>query len=58
MLETSPMTVDDDEKSLSEQLREENKEEEEENEDENQEGIKANLPTFDANEFKIRKTKK
>ena len=59
LLETSPMVVGDDEKSLSEQLREENKEEEEEeNEDENQEGIKANLPTFDANEFKIRKTKK
>lgn len=59
LLETSPMVIGDDEKSLSEQLREEgNKEEEEENEDENQEGIKANLPTFDANEFKIRKTKK
>ena len=58
LLETSPMVVGDDEKSLSEQLREENKEEEEENEDENQEGIKANLPTFDANEFKIIKTKK
>ena len=58
LLETSPMVVGDDEKSLSEQLREESKEEEEENEDENQEGIKANLPAFDANEFKIRKTKK
>ena len=58
LLETSPMVLGDDEKSLSEQLREDNKEEEEENEDENQEGIKANLPTFDANEFKIRKTKK
>ncbi len=58
LLETSPMVVGDDEKSLSEQLREENNEEEEENEDENQEGIKANLPAFDANEFKIRKTKK
>ena len=63
LLETKPMVIGGDEKSLSEQLREmKNKEneneEEEEIEDENEEGIKANLPQFDANEFKISKSKK
>ena len=63
LLETNPMVLGEGEKSLSQQLREakdkeNNEEEEEENEDENQEGIKANLPQFDANEFKISKTKK
>ena len=63
LLETKPMVIGGDEKSLSEQLREmKNKEneneEKEEIEDENEEGIKANLPQFDANEFKISKSKK
>lgn len=62
-LETNPMVIGEDEKTLSEQLKEaknqeDENEEEEENEDENQEGIKANLPQFDANEFQISKTKK
>ena len=47
---------------MSEQLKEarekENLNEEEENEEEEQEGIIANLPQFDANEFEIRKSKK
>ena len=63
ILETNPMVVGEGEKTLSEQLIEAREkrnleEEEEENEEEEQEGIKANLPTFDANEFEIRKSKK
>jgi len=63
LLETKPMIIGGDEKSLTEQLSEaKNKEneyeQEEEIEDENEEGIRANLPQFDANEFKISKSKK
>ena len=63
ILETNPMIVGEGEKTLSEQLieareRERLKEEDENNEEEEQEGINANLPTFDANEFEIRKSKK
>lgn len=59
------MVLGEGEKSLAEQLKEaKNKEkedeegEEEENEEDNEEGIKANLPQFDANEFQISKDKK
>ena len=63
LLETKPMIIGGDEKSLTEQLseaknKENEDEQEEENEDENEEGIRANLPQFDANEFKISKSKK
>jgi len=63
ILETNPMIVGEGEKTLSEQLieareRERLNEEDENNEEEEQEGINANLPTFDANEFEIRKSKK
>ncbi len=65
LLETKPMVLGEGEKSLAEQLKEaKNKEkedeegEEEENEEDNEEGIKANLPQFDANEFQISKDKK
>ena len=65
LLATKPMVLGEGEKSLAEQLKEaKNKEkedeegEEEENEEDNEEGIKANLPQFDANEFQISKDKK
>jgi translation initiation factor 2 subunit 1 len=63
LLETKPMIIGGDEKSLTEQLseaknKENENEKEEEIEDENEEGIRANLPQFDANEFKISKSKK
>ncbi len=62
ILETNPQVIGEGEKTLSEQLKEarekENLNEEEENEEEEQEGIIANLPQFDANEFEIRKSKK
>lgn len=63
ILETNPMIVGEGEKTLSEQLieareRERLNEEDENTEEEEQEGINANLPTFDANEFEIRKSKK
>ena len=48
---------------MSEQLneaknKEDEQEEQEEDEDENQEGIKENLPQFDAEEFQLKKKKK
>lgn len=63
LLETNPQILGEGEKSLSEQLNEARNKEDisegsEENEDENEEGIKANLPKFGDEEFKIRKTKK
>ena len=65
LLETKPMVLGEDEKSLAEQLneaknkkKEDQEEEEEENEEDNQEGITANLPQFDAKEFQISKDKK
>lgn len=65
LLETKPMVLGEDEKSLAEQLneaknkkKEDEEEEEEENEEDNQEGITANLPQFDAKEFQISKDKK
>ena len=61
LLETNPQVIGEHEKTLSEQLNEaknKEKEEEEENDDENQEGIQANLPQFDAEEFKLKKKKK
>lgn len=63
LLETNPQVIGEDEKTMSEQLNEaknkENEEEEqEEDEDENQEGIKENLPQFDAEEFQLKKKKK
>lgn len=63
LLETNPQILGEHEKSLSEQLNEARNKEDisegsEENEDENEEGIKANLPKFGDEEFKIRKTKK
>lgn len=52
-LETNPMVVGEDEKTVSEQIQEanekENEEEEEENEEE-EEGIKVNMPQFDNDE--------
>lgn len=61
LLESNPEVLGEDEKTISEQLNEaKNKEEEEdeENEDENVEGIKENLPKFDAEEFELKKKKK
>lgn len=63
LLETNPQILGEGEKSLREQLNEARNKEDisegsEENEDENEEGIKANLPKFGDEEFKIRKTKK
>ena len=65
LLETKPMVIRDDEKSLTEPLSEmKNKENEEEEEEEKEtngeriERINSNLPHFDANELKISKTKK
>ena len=63
LLETNPQVIGEDEKTMSEQLneaknKEDEQEEQEEDEDENQEGIKENLPQFDAEEFQLKKKKK